>query len=112
MGGAGFRALSTFDDFALLFPWCFNVCRGVSMHSDPIFRYRNRAKAIRDIRDRTVDPGMRRLMDDLAADYETVAEVLARIDQTQRVIAERQPPVFSAGIGSSDSRGASTVVPP
>jgi hypothetical protein len=64
------------------------------MHSDPIFGYRNRAKAVRDIRARTVDPGIRRLLDDVAADYEMVAEVLARIEQTQRVIAKRQPSAF------------------
>ena len=62
------------------------------MSSEPtIFRYRNRAKAMREIRARTIDPGVRRLLDDVAADYETLAEVLARIDQTQRVIAKRQP---------------------
>ena len=73
------------------------------MHSDPIFRYRNTAKAMRDIRARTVDPGIRRLLDDVAADYETVAEVLCRIEQTQRVIAKRQPLVFLGDVGSSAS---------
>ena len=56
-----------------------------------IFRYRNRAQAVREIRARTLDPGLRRLLDDVAADYETLADVLTRIEQTQRVIAKRQP---------------------
>jgi hypothetical protein len=33
-------------------------------------------------------------LDDVAADYEMVAEALARIEQTQRVIAKRQPSAF------------------
>ena len=62
------------------------------MFSEPtVFRYRNRAQAVRDIRARTVDPSLRRLLDDVAADYETLADVLGRIEQTQRVIAKRVP---------------------
>ncbi len=55
-----------------------------------IFRGRNKAEAMRTIRARTVDPGTRRLLNDVAADYETLAEILTRIEQTQRVIAKRQ----------------------
>lgn len=62
------------------------------MYSEPtIFRYRNRAEAVRAIRARTLDPGTRRLLDDVADDYEKLAEILNRIDQTQRVIAKRLP---------------------
>jgi hypothetical protein len=49
----------------------------------------------------TVDPGMRRLLLDVAEDYETVADILSRIEQTQRVIAKRL-----------SARGVSIGIPP
>ncbi len=62
------------------------------MSAEPtIFGYRNRAEAIRVIRATTLDPGTRRLLLDVAEDYEQVAEILERIEQVQRVIGKRLP---------------------
>jgi hypothetical protein len=55
------------------------------------FLFRNRADALKAIREKTIDPGARRLLLDIVADYERVAEILLRIEQTQRVVAKRIP---------------------
>ena len=60
-------------------------------YAPAIFQYRNRAEAIRAIRARTVEPGIRRLLDDVADDYEMLADILNRIDMTQAVIAKHLP---------------------
>ena len=61
------------------------------MQSDQTtFRYRNRAGAIREIAGTTLDSTTRRLLLEVAHDYETVAETLDRIGQTERVIDGRR----------------------
>ena len=56
-----------------------------------IFLIRNRAEALKSILDRTLDPGARRMLLDMVQDYDNVADILARIEQTQRVVAKRIP---------------------
>jgi len=55
------------------------------------FLFRNRAEALKAIREKTIDPGARRLLLDIVSDYERVAEIMLRIEQTQRVVAKRIP---------------------
>ena len=55
-----------------------------------VFRYRNRADAIREIAGTTLDSTTRRLLLEVADDYESVAETLDRISATERVIDRRR----------------------
>ena len=55
-----------------------------------VFRYRNRADAIREIAGTTLDSTTRRLLLEVAEDYESVAETLDRISATERVIDGRR----------------------
>ena len=55
-----------------------------------VFRYRNRADAIREIAGTTLDSTTRRLLLEVAEDYESVAETLDRISATERVIDRRR----------------------
>jgi hypothetical protein len=57
----------------------------------------------------TVDPGIRRLLLDVAEDYEAVADILDRIEQTQRVIAKR---LSASGISIGATVPAKTQRPP
>ena len=61
------------------------------MQSDQTtFRYRNRAGAMRDIAGTTLDSTTRRLLLEVAEDYDAVAETLDRISATERVIDNRR----------------------
>ena len=61
------------------------------MHMDQTtFRYRNRAEAIREIAGTTLDSTTRRLLLEVAQDYDSVAEMLDRINATERVIGNRR----------------------
>lgn len=51
--------------------------------------FRNRAEAFKAIRERTIDPGARRLLEDIVIDYQGLIEILARIQQAQKVVAKR-----------------------
>ena len=53
------------------------------------FVYRNRAGGVRDIASRTHDNVIRRLLLDIAADYEGVAEMLERIAATEALVSKR-----------------------
>src|SRR6185436_17638649 len=65
--------------------------RRAIMYPDQIpFRYRNRADAIRDIAGTTLDTTTRRLLLEVAEDYESVAETLERISATEGVIDRRR----------------------
>jgi len=54
------------------------------------FVYRNRAGGARDIASVTIDGVSRRLLLEIARDYEEVAETLDRIAATENVIRKRQ----------------------
>lgn len=54
-----------------------------------IFLFRNRAEAFKAIRERTIDPGARRLLEDIVIDYQGLIEVLVRIQKAQNVVAKR-----------------------
>lgn len=54
------------------------------------FVYRNRAGGARDIASVTLDGVSRRLLLEIARDYEEVAETLDRIAATENVIRKRQ----------------------
>lgn len=54
------------------------------------FVYRNRAGGARDIASVTVDGVSRRLLLEIARDYEEIAETLDRIAATESVIRQRQ----------------------
>lgn len=54
-----------------------------------IFLFRNRAEAFKAIRERTIDPGARRLLEDIVIDYQGLVEILVRIQQAQKVVAKR-----------------------
>jgi len=51
--------------------------------------FQNRAEAFKAIREKTVDPGARRLLEEIAADYKNLAETLTRIKEMQRVVSKR-----------------------
>jgi hypothetical protein len=57
------------------------------------FVYRNRAGGLRDIASTTLDGVTRRLLLDVAGDYERLAETLDRIAATENVIRKRQVPM-------------------
>src|SRR5215831_4521455 len=54
------------------------------------FVYRNRAGGARDIASVTIDGVSRRLLLEIARDYEEIAETLDRIAATESVIRQRQ----------------------
>jgi hypothetical protein len=56
------------------------------------FVYRNRAGGARDIASMTADGVSRRLLLEIAQDYEQVAETLERIAAVESVIRKRQQP--------------------
>jgi len=56
------------------------------------FVYRNRAGGARDIASVTVDGVSRRLLLEIANDYEQIAETLERISAIEGVIRKRQGP--------------------
>lgn len=51
--------------------------------------FQNRADAFKAIREKTIDPGARRLLEEIAADYENLVETLKRIKQMQIVVSKR-----------------------
>jgi hypothetical protein len=53
------------------------------------FVYRNRAGGVRDIASRTHDNVIRRLLLEMAADYDQIAEMLERITATEALIGKR-----------------------
>jgi hypothetical protein len=62
----------------------------ITMSGIGSFVYRNRAGGARDIASVTVDGVSRRLLLEIAHDYEEVAETLDRIAATESVIRKRQ----------------------
>ena len=61
------------------------------MHTDQTtYRYRNRAEAFREIAGTTLDSTTRRLLLEVAEDYDCLAETLDRITATERVIDGRR----------------------
>jgi len=54
------------------------------------FAYRNRAGGVRDIASMTLDGVSRRLLLEIADDYERIAEMLDRISATESVVRKRR----------------------
>ena len=61
------------------------------------FVYRNRADGVKNIASTTVDNVNRRLLLEIAADYEQIAETLDRITAMEGVIRKRNDPAIHAG---------------